>query len=655
MPGDDKLKKLEDLVNQYLACVKGGTASITDTPSTGGQSGTPAKIDENTKCKTCGVAYKDHFAFDKNGKIEATRVKHPTFQGDFPGMTGIARPDSRSLGETSIANELMESFGYLAELDPGEVAKAGGATLAATNADHTPLTNLALGGAGGWAGGKVASKIAGKAIPGLATGLSWADAYNRWKEGDYLGAGISGLSGATALIPGVGIPLSLGLDAANLGIDYGKGKGFMGFGADEKHGGKPQAGAPTGTTAPTTPSKPTFDPSKMPGIKPGGDPKIYQLQKIIGAQQDGLYGPETKEKLTAWQSKVGIKPDGMPGPQTYGKAGINEHQMLREKLAIMESSAEQDITYVYFDTERNCVWDQSGKAYLDLNEANYAAPVEAGWNALKGLFKSAPKAGEIAADAGKVKPGVNAAADAAAVKPTPPKLSDLPVTTRKATPNNPNIAGQTPYVQGRSGYGQGSAKTQFAKYDPATSAMANAEKNVNNMVRGGVADRAALEKGMQTFDKISDAEKVTAVEKSLANAEKITEPAAKAAALEAKEASRMGKLAEWIKNNPGKAALIAVIAGGLIGYGIGKLTGGDDPVGPVGPPNGPNGPNGPVVPVPPVVDNKPDCDELLKQINVLAGQLMPQFNDPKVKAALQAANAKLKAVNTEIKPIGMSI
>jgi uncharacterized protein YjgD (DUF1641 family) len=34
---------------------------------------------------------------------------------------------------------------------------------------------------------------------------------------------------------------------------------------------------------------------------------------------------------------------------------------------------------------------------------------------------------------------------------------------------------------------------------------------------------------------------------------------------------------------------------------------------------------------------------------------MPQFNDPKVKAALQAANAKLKAVNTEIKPIGMSI
>jgi hypothetical protein len=56
---------------------------------------------------------------------------------------------------------------------------------------------------------------------------------------------------------------------------------------------------------------------------------------------------------------------------------------------------------------------------------------------------------------------------------------------RKADPNNPNIKDQTKYVQGRAGSGANAG--QFAKYDPATSAMANAGQGINNMVRGGVA------------------------------------------------------------------------------------------------------------------------------------------------------------------------
>jgi peptidoglycan hydrolase-like protein with peptidoglycan-binding domain len=43
------------------------------------------------------------------------------------------------------------------------------------------------------------------------------------------------------------------------------------------------------------------------------------MQKVIGAKPDGIYGPETKQKLTAWQQANGLKPDGIPGPQTYGK------------------------------------------------------------------------------------------------------------------------------------------------------------------------------------------------------------------------------------------------------------------------------------------------------------------------------------------------
>ena len=57
----------------------------------------------------------------------------------------------------------------------------------------------------------------------------------------------------------------------------------------------------------------------------------------------------------------------------------------------------------------------------------------------------------------------------------------------RANPDNPNIKDQNKYVQGRAGSGVGGAATKFAKYDPATSAVANAGQGINNMVRGGVA------------------------------------------------------------------------------------------------------------------------------------------------------------------------
>ena len=57
----------------------------------------------------------------------------------------------------------------------------------------------------------------------------------------------------------------------------------------------------------------------------------------------------------------------------------------------------------------------------------------------------------------------------------------------KADPNNPNIKDQTKYVQGRAGSGAGGDATKFAKYDPATSAVATAGQGINNMVKGGVS------------------------------------------------------------------------------------------------------------------------------------------------------------------------
>ena len=52
-------------------------------------------------------------------------------------------------------------------------------------------------------------------------------------------------------------------------------------------------------------------------------------------------------------------------------------------------------------------------------------------------------------------------------------------TVNQADPANPNIAAQTPYVQGRAG--QGANPTRFAKYDPNTSSMANLNQGMRAM------------------------------------------------------------------------------------------------------------------------------------------------------------------------------
>ena len=83
-------------------------------------------------------------------------------------------------------------------------------------------------------------------------------------------------------------------------------------------------------------------------------------------------------------------------------------------------------------------------------------------------------------------PGVANAATATQAQ-TPPAVGSR---VNKADPNNPNIKDQTKYVQGRAGSGTGGDATKFAKYDPATSAVANAGQGINNMIKGGVTAQA---------------------------------------------------------------------------------------------------------------------------------------------------------------------
>jgi hypothetical protein len=67
-----------------------------------------------------------------------------------------------------------------------------------------------------------ASKALGRVAPGVGLALGAYDAYDRTKQGDYVGAGISGLAGIASLFPGPGTWISGGLLALGLARDLTK-------------------------------------------------------------------------------------------------------------------------------------------------------------------------------------------------------------------------------------------------------------------------------------------------------------------------------------------------------------------------------------------------------------------------------------------------
>ena len=46
---------------------------------------------------------------------------------------------------------------------------------------------------------------------------------------------------------------------------------------------------------------------------------IKEIQAIVGADQDSVYGPDTTAKVKVWQAANGLDPDGIVGPLTWGK------------------------------------------------------------------------------------------------------------------------------------------------------------------------------------------------------------------------------------------------------------------------------------------------------------------------------------------------
>lgn len=63
-------------------------------------------------------------------------------------------------------------------------------------------------------------RMAGKLLPGVGTALNAADAYGRFNEGDYLGAGIAGIGAAASPFPIAGTVVGAGTGAINAYRDY---------------------------------------------------------------------------------------------------------------------------------------------------------------------------------------------------------------------------------------------------------------------------------------------------------------------------------------------------------------------------------------------------------------------------------------------------
>jgi len=196
---------------------------------------------------------------------------------------GQAATPAKESKEFSFADDLIESFGY---------------TATPLNEEAATLGQQAAVGAATYGGAKAAGKILGKAIPGVGLAFGAADAYNRAKQGDWVGAGLAGVSAGLSLIPGFGWIPAAAIDMFNLGRDL---------------------------RGPTASAQGAMQ-------HPVENGAIAQLQKIIGTEADGIFGPKSQAALKVWQQKKGLVSDGIPGPKTMAAAGIKLQEAFQPRI-----------------------------------------------------------------------------------------------------------------------------------------------------------------------------------------------------------------------------------------------------------------------------------------------------------------------------------
>ena len=301
----EKLKKLLELIEKYNALrAKRGQGAKPAGPVT-------QNMGDGSKLTT-----------DAKGNVAAMDDEgNPYVPGSNPNL-----PKNKvKEGRTSIAQSLVESFGYQldelatdsaediirrrAERMAGEKPLSSygtaGKNVQAGRASYTPPVNAApvatttaktatsaapvatTGAKTATSAGSKAlgagSKLLGRGMMGVGAVLGAQGAYDSYKKGDYLGAALNGLSGAFSLVPGLGWIPAVGLGAWQAGRELS--------GATDKYD-NPEGNQGGQTTAP-------------PGAGPV-DSKVKALQQRILAKDpnalpkygaDGRMGPETQAAM----------------------------------------------------------------------------------------------------------------------------------------------------------------------------------------------------------------------------------------------------------------------------------------------------------------------------------------------------------------------
>jgi len=378
----DKVQSLMDKLAAAKAAHPVGDTPPTATPTV--QAGKTITIGDGVTISLQGDKL---IAKQKDGKTAEVpwASAEPTLKA-LLGADGVTQLQQKLKESRSISEDLVESFGYTTE-------------------SEATLGQQAAVGAGTYAGIKGIGKALGKVVPGAGAAFGAADAYNRYKSGDYLGAGLAGLSGALSLIPGVGWIPALAIDAFNFGRDMTSGPKASPEAA-EKH---PQ---------------------------PGGS--IAKLQKMIGTEPDGIWGPKSTEALKQWQTQKGITVDGIPGPETFNAAGIQlaegmvprtTAELIKETQERLEELENPDPLLFLLEDGR-LIAVRSDNEIIEIDEgtagtlfnlgkdafkgiknlargarAGFKAPSSARVGALKGVAGAGAKAGKFA----KLNPGKTAA------------------------------------------------------------------------------------------------------------------------------------------------------------------------------------------------------------------------------------------------------
>ncbi len=446
------------------------------------------------------------------------------------------------------SKELIESFGYEQELN--EFTASDTWDTVKSIATSPEMKNTAATAATGAVAGKVASKMIGKAIPGVGTALSWKDAYDRWQAGDRSGAVLSALAGAAYLAPGIGTAVGTGLDAMNIGRDF----------------------------ASSSSDQVVAEPITSPLTKSSNN-QLAKLQSIIGAKPDGILGPETKTKLKSWQQQNGIKADGIPGPETYTAAGLAES---KGKIMKKTTTIAEDIAAL-----RDVLTAIESK---NLDEA--IVP----WG--KALNAAGKAADDIASGFGKIKPPAGA--------PAVYKAPGLPAAKNAGGLSGGGTGG---IGGGAGGIGGGMDDVGGALAKRPGGALGTS--GAGGEFVGGAGKSGGIPSGISGG--ASDAvfrdveKKVSALgPKELQKLSQSALSSPKLASAEKQAIQKMG-VANWLKQNPGKAALIAGIAGFGLGYGLGRLNNNPIPPAPY-PAPGPHGKRG-----------DPDIMKKQEMLNALTG------------------------------------